>query len=308
MSRPKLCSGTLASPRMSALPQLPSQKGASEASAEPQRLEAQKMEAVGRLVSGVAHDFNNLLTGIVLCSDLLLAGLEKESRLRRYAQEIRLAGARGAGMIRQLLAVAQQRSVETQALSLNDVIGEMENLLTRLIGENIQLVSELAEDLAWVQMAPAQVQQIVLNLVLNARDAMPEGGRITLATRNHRDGTNSAEEGESRCRTVQLDVCDNGCGMNAETRSRVFELFFTTKKNGQGTGLGLATVYSIVKSGGGTVEIDSAPASGTRVRVRLPALPTGLQGYEAGGIRQAGSGADPASKQRSYSQGEGKLS
>jgi two-component system, cell cycle sensor histidine kinase and response regulator CckA len=260
---------------MSASPQL--QPKASAAPPEPQRLEAQKMEAIGRLVSGVAHDFNNLLTGIVLCSDLLLAGLEKQSGLRRYAQEIRLAGARGAGMIQQLLAVAQQRSVETQALSLNHVIAEIGSLLMRLIGENITLISELAEDLALVQMAPAQVQQIIMNLVLNARDAMPGGGRITLTTRNHSDRIDGTEEREFHYRCVQFEVCDSGSGMDAETRARIFEPFFTTKKPGQGSGLGLATVLSIVKSSGGTVEIDSEPANGTCVRIHLPAVSDGLQ-------------------------------
>jgi len=285
---------------MSAWPQLQPQPKISEAASEPQRLEAQKMEAIGRLVSGVAHDFNNLLTGIVLCSDLLLAGLEKESRLRRYAQEIRMAGARGAGMIQQLLAVAQQRSVETEALSLNDVIAEMGNLLTRLIGENITLISDLAEDLALVQMAPAQIQQIILNLVLNARDAMPEGGRITVTTRNQ-------GEAESH-RTVQLEVCDSGCGMDAETRARIFEPFFTTKKPGQGSGLGLATVSSIVKSSGGTVEIDSEPANGTRVRIRLPAAQAGLRTRTAEVTAAAGSGLGLAAGPRIHLQEEGKQS
>ncbi len=266
------------------------------------------METIGRLVSGVAHDFNNLLTGIVLCSDLLLAGLEKESRLRRYAQEIRMAGARGADMIQQLLAVARQRSVETQALSLNAVIAEMGSLLTRLIGENIQLVSELAEDLALVQMAPAQVQQIILNLVLNARDAMPEGGRITLTTRNHSDCIHGAEERESHCRTIQFEVCDTGCGMDAETRSRIFEPFFTTKKPGRGSGLGLATVYSIVKNSGGTVEIDSAPANGTRVKICLPAVQAGLQVYAADETPEAGRGTNPTLRPGFHSQGEEKQS
>lgn len=259
---------------MSTWPQLQAQQEAPDASPGPQWPEAQKMEAIGRLVSGVAHDFNNLLTGIVLCSDLLLAGLEKESRLRRYAQEIRLAGARGAGMIQQLIAVAQQRSLETKALSLNDGMAEMSNLLTRLIGENIALVSDLAEDLALVQMAPAQVQQIILNLVLNARDAMPEGGRITLTTRN--DNNRMVADERDR-RTVLLEVCDSGCGMDAETRARIFEPFFTTKKPGQGSGLGLATVYGIVKNAGGTIDLDSKPANGTRVRIRLPAVQAGLQ-------------------------------
>jgi len=264
------------------------------------------MEAIGRLLSGVAHDFNNLLTGIVLCSDLLLAGLEKESRLRRYAQEIRLAGARGAGMIQQLVAVAQQRSVETKALSLNDVFTEMGNLLARLIGENIVLVSDLAEDLGLVQMAPAQAQQIILNLVLNARDAMPEGGRITVTTRNHGDAMGDAGERETHGRYVQLEVCDGGCGMDTETRSRALEPFFTTKKPGQGSGLGLATVSSIVKSSGGTIELDSEPENGTRVKIRLPTVQALLRTRTAEAIAATGSGPGPASGPRIHLQEEGK--
>jgi len=266
------------------------------------------MEAIGRLVSGVAHDFNNLLTGVVLCSDLLLAGLERESHLRRYAQEIRMAGARGADMIQQLLAVAGQRSAKTQVLSLNDVIAEMGNLLTRLIGENIQLVSELAEDLALVQMAPAEAQQILLNLVLNARDAMPEGGRITLATRNHSDCMDATEERESHRQIVQFEVQDTGCGMDAETRSRIFEPFFTTKKPGQGSGLGLATVSSIVKNRGGTIAIDSAPANGTRVKICLPAVQAGLQARTAEEASEAAGGSGLAARPRFHPQGEGKQS
>jgi two-component system, cell cycle sensor histidine kinase and response regulator CckA len=289
---------------MSALPQLKAKQEVSEVRPQPAGLEAQKMEAIGRLVSGVAHDFNNLLTGIVLCSDLLLAGLEKKSRLRRYAQEIRMAGARGADMIQQLLAWAGQRSIETQVLSLNDVIAEMSHLLTRLIGENITLVSELAEDLALVQMAPAQVEQIILNLVLNARDAMPDGGRITLITRNHSDRTVGAEERDFPLRYVQFEVCDCGRGMDAETRSRIFEPFFTTKSPGRGSGLGLATVDSVVKNSGGTVEIDSAPANGTRVKICLPAAQAGLPGRAAQVTPKAGSGPSPASQPRFRPQGE----
>lgn len=176
-----------------------------------------------------------------------------------------MAGVRGTGMIQQLLAVAQQRSVESQPLSLNQVIAEMETLLGRLIGENIQLVSELADDLPQVRMAPAQMQQIILNLVLNARDAMPDGGRITLTTRNHNRRIDGAYGG-----TVEFEVSDTGCGMDAKTQKRVFEPFFTTKEPGQGTGLGLATVHNAVSNSGGTIEIESEPGMGTRVRIEFP--------------------------------------
>jgi two-component system, cell cycle sensor histidine kinase and response regulator CckA len=235
---------------------------------EQQLREAQKMEAIGRLVGGVAHDFNNLLTGMVLCSELILAGLEKNHRLRRFAEEIRKSGEQGAGLIEQLMAVARQQVIEPRLLSLNVVVSDVRNLLTRLIGENIELVAELADDLGLVKMDPAQVQQIILNLVLNARDAMPDGGRITLSTRNSdgpgRNGNRFSDA------WITLTVGDTGCGMDKNTQSRLFEPFFTTKKPGQGNGLGLATVLRIVTHEGGTIEVESETGKGTRMVVHLP--------------------------------------
>src|SRR5271170_66661 len=199
---------------------------------EQQLRDAHKMEAIGRLVGGVAHDFNNLLTGMVLCSELILAGLEQNHRLRHFAEEIRKAGEQGAGLIQQLMAVARQRAVEPQLLRLNDVIVDVRNLLARLIGENIELVAELADDLGLVRMDPAQVQQIILNLVLNARDAMPDGGRVTLNTRNCESPNLASpslaiparDQQNQFCDAwVALAVTDTGCGMDAETRARLFE-------------------------------------------------------------------------------------
>jgi two-component system cell cycle sensor histidine kinase/response regulator CckA len=238
---------------------------------EQQLRDAHKMEAIGRLVGGVAHDFNNLLTGMVLCSELILAGLEENHRLRRFAEEIRKAGEQGAGLIQQLMAVARQRAVEPCLLSVNDVISDVRNLLSRLIGENIELVAELADDLGLVRMDPAQVQQIILNLVLNARDAMPDGGRITLNTRNCDGPTPGRDPHNQFCDSwVAIAVSDIGCGMDAETRARLFEPFFTTKKPDHGNGLGLATVYRIVTHEGGTIEVESETGKGTRVVVHLP--------------------------------------
>jgi two-component system cell cycle sensor histidine kinase/response regulator CckA len=258
---------------MSAIAQLEvrAEQPADRPQTEQQLRDAHKMEAIGRLVGGVAHDFNNLLTGMVLCSELILAGLEQDSRLRRFAEEIRKAGEQGAGLIQQLMAVARQRAVEPCLLSLNDVVSNVHNLLTRLIGENIELVAELADDLGFVRMDPAQVQQIILNLVLNARDSMPDGGRITLHTRNYGGLRPGCEAHNQFCDSwVSLAVTDTGCGMDAETRTRLFEPFFTTKKPGQGNGLGLATVYRIVAHEGGTIEVESELARGTRVLVHLP--------------------------------------
>jgi len=251
---------------MSAIAQIRQQQDEIADLALVQVREAQKMESIGRLVGGVAHDFNNLLTGIVLACDLLLAGMDRKSRLRRYAEEIRTAAVQSAGLIQQLLEVARQRVVEPRLLSFNDAITNMRSLLARLIGENIELITELAGDLSQVKMDPALVQQIILNLVLNARDAMPDGGRITLSTRNYESSPNPVEFSPG----IEFAVADTGCGMDEETRARAFEPFFTTKPSGQGNGLGLATVYSIVKQAGGLIEVESAPGHGTRITVRLP--------------------------------------
>ena len=238
--------------------------------AEQQLRESQKMEAIGRLVGGVAHDFNNLLTGIMLYCDLMLAALNGKSRLRHHAEEIRLAGEHGAALIQQLLAVARQQVVEPRVLSINESIQEMKNLLARLIGENIELQTELSNELWPVKMDPAQAQQIILNLVLNARDAMPDGGRIRIRTRNY--WAPEAKQQEGRAGLVEFSVSDNGCGMDAETRGHLFEPFFTTKRPGQGNGLGLATVQNIVRQDGGTIEVQSQPGKGTRVIIRLPGV------------------------------------
>jgi two-component system cell cycle sensor histidine kinase/response regulator CckA len=254
---------------MNALAQIQPKLESAEATAE-QLENAQKMEAIGRLVSGVAHDFNNLLTGVVLCSDLLLAGLEKQSRLRHYAQEIRTAAGHGTELIQQLLAIARPSAVQASLVSFNQAIGDLHDLLVRLLGEDIELVTHLADDLGMVTIDPAHSQQIILNLLLNARDAMPDGGRITLTTRNCGLVVNGSTE-SPRLGHVEVEVSDTGCGMDAETRARSFQPFFTTKKPGAGSGLGLATVSSIVEQCGGTVVVESEPGKGARVAVRLPA-------------------------------------
>ncbi len=234
---PCVCRASLPALPMSALPQI--RLGGdqpADSPSEQQLRESQKMEAIGRLVGGVAHDFNNLLTGMVLCSELLLVGLEKDSRLRHYAEEIRSAGVQGAALIRQLLAVARQRVVAPCLLSLNEVITGMHGLLARLIGENIELVSELAVDLKLVRMDPAQVQQIILNLVLNARDAMPDGGRIALMTRNGSDGQENRRNGCLQVLGRSSRSATRAVAWMRKTRSHLFEPFFTTKKPGQGSG------------------------------------------------------------------------
>ncbi len=239
--------------------------------AEQQVLGAQRAEAVGRLVGGVAHDFNNLLTGIMLYCDLLIGDLKKDSRPYRYALEMRAAGENGAALVQQLLALARPRAEESRVFALNDVVTGVEDLLARLIGENIVLTTSLDPDLGAVRMDPAQVQQILLNLVLNARDAMPDGGRIALTTQNSTDPRPFGLDAPSQIgQWVELTVTDTGCGMDVETLGHAFEPFFTTKKLGRGTGLGLATALRLAWQEGGTITAESEPGKGTRVSLHLP--------------------------------------
>jgi signal transduction histidine kinase len=251
--------------------------------AEQRLRQVQRLEAVGRLAGGVAHDFNNYLTGVLLYCDLLLANLEPGHRVRKYAEEIRSAGVQAAGLVRQLLSIARPTACEPCLCSLNEIAQGMRNLLARLIGENIELKYCLDPHLGPVRLNATHSQQILLNLVLNARDAMPGGGEITIETRNCRvqalDQVPSAVGSTALLPCALFAVADNGCGMDAETRTHLFEAFFTTKA-GKGTGLGLATVHDIVTSHGGLIHVESAPACGTRVSVLLPLVAQEASGSE----------------------------
>jgi signal transduction histidine kinase len=242
--------------------------------------EAGRLEALGRLASGVAHDFNNLLTGVALYSDLLLAGLESGSGLRKYAEEIRNASIDASGLVRQLLAVARSHDETPHLVCLNAIAGGMRELLLRLIGENIELVYQLDPNLGAVRMDSTQAQQILMNLVLNARDALPEGGKITLETRNCGlqivTGRALQKTGPVELPCALFVVSDNGHGMDSQTQQHVFEAFFSTKPPGEGTGLGLATVYEIVTNNGGLIHLESEWKKGTRVTVLLPLIPVPL--------------------------------
>ncbi len=230
---------------------------------EQQLREAEKMEVIGRFAGGVAHDFNNLLTGILLYCDLMSANLQSGDRLHQHVDEIRIAGEQGAALTQQLLAIARNQIPQPRPIVLNDVIQSTENLIRRLIGEHIELVTNLARSLGPVLADPTQLRQVLLNLVLNARDAMPQGGRITVTT-------NSAPfPGDSKA-AAALSVQDAGCGMDANTRAHLFEPFFTTKEPGHGTGLGLATVRRIVDESGGMIEVQSEVGCGTRIDVFFP--------------------------------------
>jgi two-component system cell cycle sensor histidine kinase/response regulator CckA len=236
------------------------------------RLQLERLETMGRLAGGVAHDFNNLLTGVLLYCDLLLATLDPAHGARKYAEEIRGAGLQATGLIRQLLALAKPTRNEPRLLSFNEIAEGMRNLLGRLIGENIDLKFCLDPNLGLIRMDPTQAQQVLLNLVLNARDAMPSGGQITIKTAdcNVQMLANSAPgKSPASLHCAVFAVEDNGCGMDAYTRAHLFEPFFTTKA-GKGTGLGLATVYDIVTSHGGLIHVDSEPGQGTRIGVLLP--------------------------------------
>jgi two-component system, cell cycle sensor histidine kinase and response regulator CckA len=234
-------------------------------------IHAQRWEAVGRLAGGVVHDFNNLLTGVMLYCDLLLSSLDLQDRRRRYADEIRGAIIQASGLVQQLLVFARPQPAQILTLSLNQIAASMQDLLTRLIGEHITLDLRLDPQLGMVRIDPAQAQQILLNLVLNARDALPGGGRITVQTSNCTfqplDGQ-ARSAGDFPC--VLLVVADNGQGMDAKTRKRLFEPFFTTKSSGKGTGLGLTTVRSIVITNRGLIHLESEPGRGTRVMILLP--------------------------------------
>jgi PAS domain S-box-containing protein len=238
--------------------------------------QAARLESVGKLAGGVAHDFNNLLTGILLYCDLLMASIEPSHRARRYANEIRKAGMQASGLVRQLLSITRPPTFQPRLLSLNEIAEGMRNLLVRLIGENIELRFHLDPNLGLIKLDSTQAQQILLNLVLNARDAMPRGGRITIESCNC--NVQALTESVLGANTQALLPCallvveDNGNGMDASTRAHMFEPFFTTK-TGKGTGLGLATVHEIVTTNGGLIHVSSELGHGTRVSVLLPLAP-----------------------------------
>jgi two-component system cell cycle sensor histidine kinase/response regulator CckA len=241
--------------------------------AEESLLQTQRWEAVGRLAGGVVHDFNNLLTGVMLYCDLLLSSLDSRDRRRRYADEIRSAIVQATGLVRQLLVFARPQAAPARLLCLNEVAATMRDLLTRLIGENIALELHLDSELGVVKIDQSQAQQILLNLVLNARDALPDGGRIVVETSNCRFqpvASAMPQSGAPAFPCILLSVGDNGHGMTAETRQRLFEPFFTTKNAGQGTGLGLTTVRSIVTTNHGLIHFESEPGRGTRVMILFP--------------------------------------
>jgi PAS domain S-box-containing protein len=234
--------------------------------------QAQKMEAVGRLAGGVAHDFNNLLTAILGYADLLLEKLPADDPNRRQMAEIQKAGRSAASLTRGLLAFSRKQVLQPVVLNLNAVVSNSEDLLRRLIGEDIELVITLEPSIAAVKADPAQVEQLLVNLAVNARDAMPTGGRLTIATVNLDEATTRDHAPAATGPSSALVVRDTGVGMTDDVRAHIFEPFFTTKAPGQGTGLGLASVYGAVKQSGGHVWVESAPGRGSTFTVCLPAV------------------------------------
>jgi signal transduction histidine kinase/ActR/RegA family two-component response regulator len=239
---------------------------------EEQLRQAQKLEAVGQLAGGVAHDFNNILTVISGYSDILLKRIPESDLNRSKVEEIKLAAQRASSLTRQLLAFSRKQVLQPRLFNLNTLVTDIGNMLRRLIGEDIELVISLTADVAQINADPGQLEQVLMNLVVNARDAMPNGGRITVETtivevdRAYAEQHVAVQPGSY----VMLAVSDSGSGMDSETMKHIFEPFYTTKDQGKGTGLGLSTVYGIVKQSGGNIWFYSEPGQGTVFKIFLP--------------------------------------
>ena len=251
---------------------------------EQQLLASQRLEAVGRLAGGVAHDFNNVLTAVLGSTELLILDTPPGVANREELEIIREAATRAQDLIRQLLAFSSRQALKPVVLDLNHLVKNVGKMLRRLIGENIQFTTEPAADLDAVCADPGQLEQVLVNLAVNARDAMPTGGKLTIETANVEHDPDYAREREAALlrRFVMLAVSDTGIGMDEATKARIFEPFFTTKEPGKGTGLGLATVYGIVQQSGGFIWVYSEPGHGTTFKIYLPQVEAPLEGRAVG--------------------------
>jgi two-component system, cell cycle sensor histidine kinase and response regulator CckA len=261
---------------------------------EDQFRQAQKMEAVGRLAGGVAHDFNNLLMVISGYAEVILNRLEEDHPLRDKASAIQQASDRATTLTRQLLAFSRKQLLELKVVDVNPIVSDMERLLRPLIGENVELSAKLAPEAGYIRADAGQLEQVLMNLVVNARDAMPNGGKLSIQTQKvvvdeaHRRGQTFIRPGDY----VMLSVSDTGTGMDKETQSRIFEPFFTTKEKGKGTGLGLSTVYGIVKQSGGYVMVQSEKGRGTTFHIYLPRVEGTTEKHSAPVARAAAGGTE----------------
>lgn len=263
-----------------------------EKSLREQLVLAQKLEAVGRLAGGIAHDFNNFLTVIIGTADFMMSQISKEDRLFEDAQEIREAGRRAATLTRQLLAFSRKQLLRPEVLGLNEVVTDMEKMLMRLIGEDIELEKILGPELGKVNADPGQIQQVIMNLAVNARDAMPMGGKMTIHTANVNLGESYEHDHAlgSQLRPgpyVMLSLSDTGTGMDRGTREQIFEPFFTTKERWKGTGLGLSTVYGIIKQSGGYIWCYSEPGQGTTFKIYLPRVEVTAEAVQKKKLRKS---------------------
>ena len=247
---------------------------------EDQFLQAQKLDGIGRLASGVAHDFNNLITVITGYTEMALGDLALETPLRDSMEEIGKAAMRAASLTRQLLTFSRRQISQPKEIVLNDLVGEFEKMLERLIGEDVELVLSLDPEAGALRADPGQIEQVILNLAINARDAMPHGGRLFIETSRFLAGEEiaHAQLGMAAGEYVLLSVSDTGSGMTEDVKAHIFEPFFTTKEVGKGTGLGLSTVYGIVTQSGGTISVCSEPGHGSTFKMRFPAVEAGRSG------------------------------